>query len=180
MDSQEQRSQEKEVKETETTISATGKPYNTEGGAKKAMAKRSLSQDTHMPVEIDGGWGIVKKRDLVKSDDPDSPNAAHVEKYYRVVFSAKSSPTQPDDVELSVNGETLLMQRDKEIIIPGRYKEVADHAEQISFKQLPGIDRKVQGKIKTFPYTMMGEATREEYLSQKGKKNGNSDNSVAG
>jgi hypothetical protein len=89
------------------------------------------------------------------------------EKYYRVMFSQKASPSDPDDVELSVNGETLVIKRGVEVIIPARFKECADNATFQQFRQLPGKPRKLIGHIKVFPYQLMGESTKPEFDKMK-------------
>jgi len=90
-------------------------------------------------------------------------------KYYRVQFLEKSSPNDTDDVELSVNAETLVIQRNVEVIIPERFKVCADNATYQQFKQIPGKPRKLRGTIKVYPYQLLGEATEAEFLAMKQK-----------
>jgi len=85
------------------------------------------------------------------------------EKYYRVVFNHKSSPNDEDDVTLIVNGEPLVIQRGVETIIPERYKECADHATYPVFRQKPNEARKQVGTVMVFPYSLLGEASEQEY-----------------
>ncbi len=89
------------------------------------------------------------------------------ERYYRVKFHAKSSPNDTDDVVLSVNGEALVIERQKEVVIPERYVVCADNARSPQFRQLPNQPRKIVGEILTFPFDRLGEGTEAEYLSQK-------------
>jgi len=98
-----------------------------------------------------------------------SPETSKVpnEKYFWVRFQAKSDPTHKDDVELSVNGETLVLQREKRVALPERFLECADHARYTKFKQLPGEDRKNIAHIRMFPYERLEEATAKEFYSQK-------------
>lgn len=93
------------------------------------------------------------------------------ERYYRVEFNAKTNPYDEDDVKLICNCETLIIMREREVIIPGRFREVADHAKWPHFRQLPNKPRKIISQIQLFPYKLIGEATREEYLAQKEKGN---------
>lgn len=90
-------------------------------------------------------------------------------KYYRVLFLEKSSPNDTDDVELSVNAETLVIQRNTEVIIPERFKVCADNATYQQFKQVPGKPRKLRGTIKVYPYQLLGEATEAEFFAMKRK-----------
>jgi len=144
-----------------------GEPFKTEGGAKKAMTSKGLSVKEWEPVAITGpptaedpygeapqGWVIRKRRP--KKAIPES-------EYYRVRFSPKSSADQDDDVILSVNGETLIIQRDVETIIPKRFRICADHARYPKYVQLPDQPRKIVAWVQFFPYQMISPATEEEY-----------------
>lgn len=85
------------------------------------------------------------------------------EKFYRVRFNAKSNANDTENVELSVNGEQRVIAREMEVILPERFLEVARHATYPIFKQVPGKTRKTIGNVQTFPFTVLGEATEEEY-----------------
>lgn len=89
------------------------------------------------------------------------------EKFYRVMFLDKSSPNDTDDVELSVNAETLVIQRGVEVIIPERFKVCADNATYQHFKQVPGKPRKLRGTIRVYPYQLLGLATNQEFMAMK-------------
>lgn len=89
------------------------------------------------------------------------------EKYFRVIFSDKTSANDTDDVELSVNGETLVIQRAVEVIIPERFKICADNATYQQFTQVPGKPRKLRGTIKVYPYQMLGESSKKEFFDMK-------------
>jgi hypothetical protein len=89
------------------------------------------------------------------------------ERYFKVRFHAKSNPNDQDNVELSVNGETLVIQREQEVIIPERYVECARHATYLQFRQLPNQPRKVIGKVMIFPFDTLGEGSRADFLKQK-------------
>lgn len=89
------------------------------------------------------------------------------EKYFKVIFSEKTSTNDTDDVELSVNGETLVIQRGVEVIIPGRFKICADNATYQQFTQIPGKPRKLRGTIKVYPYQLLGEANEKDFFNMK-------------
>lgn len=89
------------------------------------------------------------------------------EKYFKVLFSEKTSTNDTDDVELSVNGETLVIQRGIDVIIPGRFKICADNATYQQFTQVPGKPRKLCGTIKRYPYQLLGEASKKDFLDMK-------------
>lgn len=128
-------------------VSKDGKPYDSRKALAMAMVKKGIKSYSVIP--IDDGY------------------AGRVEKFWRVRFQAKASPNDPQDVMLSVNGETLIIAREKEVIIPDRYRECADHATFPQFRQLPNQPRKIIGRIKVFSYDLLGEASEAEYMAQK-------------
>ncbi len=101
------------------------------------------------------------------------------EKFYRVLFSEKSSPNDTDDVQLHVNGETLVIQRNKEVIIPERFKVCADNATYQQFSQKPGKPRKLRGTIKIYPYQLMGDATLNDFQKMRSVGNKQTKQNIA-
>jgi hypothetical protein len=128
-------------------VGKDGKPFASRKAATVAMNGKGIK--SFSIVTVDGGF------------------AAQPEKFWRVRFQSKASPNDPEDVMLSVNGETLIIAREKEVIIPDRYRECADHATYPHFRQLPNQPRKIVGRIKKYPYDILGEATEAEYLQAK-------------
>ena len=61
----------------------------------------------------------------------------------------------------------MLLQRRQRVILPGFYIEVADNATRDTFSQEPGIGRKKVGTILEYPYSVLRESTRQEYLKMK-------------
>lgn len=95
------------------------------------------------------------------------PFKIEVEGYWEVIFAPQSSPNDTRDVQLLWEGQCLLMQRMKEVVLPGFYLEVADHATRDHYTQEPNQGRKKVGTIQVYPYTVLREATRAEYLERK-------------
>lgn len=89
------------------------------------------------------------------------------EKFHRVKFHAKSNPNDQEDVELSCQGETLIVQREREVCIPERFVEVARNARYPQFRQMPNEQRKIVGHVMVFPFDVLGEGTEEDYLNMK-------------
>lgn len=110
-----------------------------------------------------------------ETEPPDAPPAAKAvkqpnkEKFFLVKFHDRSDPQQQLNVELIVNGDTLVIQRGVEVPIPGRFRECADHATYPVYKQEPGQMRKVTGYIRVFPYDFIRECTEQEYLDARKK-----------
>ena len=151
--------------EHEAYTTADGEPFKSMQAAKTFAAKNNITEAEFIPIGT--GFG-VQGRKIDPIEKPAGPPSG--EKYYRVMFGAKSSPTDPEMVELHVNFETLVIQRGKEVVIPARFKECAEHALYPQYKQEPGRERKVAGYRQIFPFSVLGEGTKAEYL--KSKKDG--------
>lgn len=89
------------------------------------------------------------------------------EGYWEVVFSPMQSQRDKKDVQLHWEGQCLIIKRRENVILPGFYIEAADHATLDKFSHEPGKGRQKVATIQQFPYTVLREATREEYLAQK-------------
>lgn len=151
------------AQEQQFLYSNNGENYTTLKMANFAIEKRKLNMDTYKAIEVKEDKKVVGF--CIQFMDFGIPK--QYRGYWRVKFNAKAAPNDSDDVQLMVNGETLIMQREKEVILPGRFLENADHATYLQFRQVPHQPRKTVGKIKTFPYERIGTATREEYLKQR-------------
>jgi len=138
----------------EQIFSSQGIPFKSEQKARAAIEQKGLKSDDYMVQSFEDGYIIV----------PSPKRDAKAEKYYKVMFNHKGSPNDENDVTLIVNGEPLVLQRGVATIIPGRYKECADHATYPVFTQKPNEARKQVSTVMVFPYSLMGEATEEEYL----------------
>lgn len=108
-----------------------------------------LESKSHDHGEVDGDFNIS------------------VEGYWEVIFAPQSSPNDPKNVELLWEGQCLLLQRMKAVILPGFFIEAADNALLDHYTQEPGQGRKKVGTIQRWPYTTLRRATRQEYLAMK-------------
>ena len=167
-----------------------GEPFPTQEGAD--LRRRLLALDPGAwHIEPHGnGYAIVRDEgeadsataaedfaepedapEVIMADEPEEeakPTPAG-EPYYWVRFHSKSNPFDPDDVILAVNGDVLQIKRNERIPIARRFLECADHARYRHFTQEPGKDRKVDREIHKYPYDLLGEATRQDFLSWKAK-----------
>ncbi len=105
------------------------------------------------PTEVKGGY--------------DDDGEILPEKYFWVRFDPKSHANDQERVMLGVNGEILTIDREVNVILPGRFIEVAEHSVVQKFKQEPGKERKTLGETRTWPFRITGTATEEEYLRMK-------------
>lgn len=99
-----------------------------------------------------------------------SPIATKVKpgkRYFRCVFQERSDSSQTQDVPLSVNGETLVVKRGEETILPEAFYEVAKNAVIIGKKFDPATRSIKDVKITKYLVSKVGEATEEEYLQMK-------------
>jgi hypothetical protein len=106
--------------------------------------------------------------ELSKSQEPlAAPPARMQEKHYLVRFHDKSHPNDTDQVILSVNGETLMIKRGSTVTLPERFVECARNATYPVYRQEPGHDRKVVGRVRTYPFDIQGEGRPEDYRRSK-------------
>lgn len=98
-----------------------------------------------------------------RSSDKQSAAGA---KYWWVKFHQAADKNATPDVILACNGDTLLLQRGKEVCVPDRFLEIADNALQERFTQEPGHERKALAPVITFPYDRIREGSEEEFRAQ--------------
>jgi hypothetical protein len=110
---------------------------------------------------------IIDKAKSIDHGEIEGQFPIDVEGYWEVVFSPQQSPNDPKDVRLMWEGQCLIIQRQKEIVLPGFYIEVADNALRDHYSHESGQGRKRIGTIQEYPYTTLREATRAEYIEQK-------------
>ncbi|OGW44454.1 MAG: hypothetical protein A2Y66_01805 [Nitrospirae bacterium RBG_13_41_22] len=147
-------------------LSERGTPFKSEAFARNAIEKKGLDQNKHRVVPYkdeesgDSGFAIQRR-----------PENEKEEKYYWVQFNERQNESEEKDVILGVNGEFLVIERGKKVIIPERYKECADHTVRQVFTQRPNEPRKNVGTVQLYPYASFGEATKQEYLKMKNEGN---------
>jgi hypothetical protein len=96
-----------------------------------------------------------------------SPVEISIIGYWEVIFSPQSNRDDPEDVTLTHNGTCLQIKRNEKVILPGYYLEIADNATFPKFIQTPEVSRKIVAYVQFFPYTVLREATEEEYFAKK-------------
>lgn len=148
------------------------KPFESFAAAKLHCLEKAIPDNRYEIVEVDGGFGIRmhhgSPKDIAKTLTASAKKVkVEEEKCFRVVFANKTNKNDTDDVVLSVNGEVMVIQREKEIVIPERYKVCADNALQAQFRQMPGETRKIVGYVMAYPYRLLGDATWEEWMAYR-------------
>jgi len=78
--------------------------------------------------------------------------------YWRMIFDSKQHIMDMNTICVSLNGRELYVARNVEVILPDAYKQIFDHAAVSIF---PGGSPKP-----TYPYKILGSATKRDYLRQ--------------
>ena len=145
--------QEQEIVPESKIVSESSKdPFKTAVVAKAAIKREKLSLDDYEAYKVDKGYAVRLK---------------YVEEYWWVLFQERMSLQEQEDVEISVNGETLKFQRGRETIVPGRFLGGADGTTYFKFTQIPGQGRKKGVRVMTFPYTRLKKSSEAEFKKLK-------------
>ncbi|MBO4633269.1 MAG: hypothetical protein J5858_15225 [Lentisphaeria bacterium] len=95
-------------------------------------------------------------------------------KYFKVRFHERTNETEPTNVALGVNGNTLVCKRGEEVILPEEYVEMARTctARYLRPEAGTGDDGKKTTVYKQRSYArcafdLLGESSEEEYLRMK-------------
>lgn len=139
-----------------------GNPFASHRQAKERMSAMRLPADKWEVQSYGGGFTIVRKVGVEQARA-----TGDAEAYKWVKFHPKSDPMAPDDVVLAVNGEVLQIRRNERIPIAARFLEAADHATYKHYTQQPGQNRKVDAVIRKYPYDVLGDATRDDFVRWK-------------
>lgn len=145
-------------------LARDGEPFATEQIAKMQRGRMANAEEYEV-IPVGNGFGIQKKQPTLTINGTNFDAKAYKgERYFRVRFHPMSEKNQMRNVVLGHQGSYLHIQRNKVTIIPERFLRVAEDAVQISHETVPGQKRKVAVEIREFPFDLLGEATREEYL----------------
>ncbi len=101
-----------------------------------------------------------EKGAVVKLKRNQIPKYGKDEKYYLVKFDCKRDSSEPDDVALSVNGETMIMNRNVWMPLPERFIELAGWA------RVGGEFSNPKGKSKSphlFPHELGKKVSRRYF-----------------
>lgn len=129
------------------------------------MTEATTSQEPQLPSD-EGQETAATSNSTKPATKTKRKQAARKLKYKVVKFHPKSQENHPDEVVLSVNGETLQIQRDVEVVLPESFLEAADHA-TYDKHMVGSSSRKVTGRIKLYPYDTLRDATEKEFKAQR-------------
>jgi hypothetical protein len=92
--------------------------------------------------------------------------------YHEVTFNHKASEVEPDEIQLSVNGDTLQYMRGVRVIVPGPFLEAADHATYSKTVKKIGEQRMTAAPISRCSYQYHGKSDKAKFLAARnaGKK----------
>jgi hypothetical protein len=176
-------------------LSDKGTPFQSEDAARKYLIRQGMNPDGYTVEKYQGGWAIMGVVGAGAPDEPpvsrgpyeekmagltpvglrtlpDQPVTVAVddgESYHWVRFMLAASDNDPKDVELTVNGDPLIIQRGVEVPLPRRYLEAADHAthETIVHGEVGTLtNRSKPRRVQLFPYERLDQraCTREDFL----------------
>ena len=154
-------------------LSKQGTPFATEAAAKAQLKREGLDESRYVVMKYQGGWaigdleglqsGAVKQAEVAANQDA----ARKKMKYRKVRWHAKRHANDEEDVVLGCDGNVLIFQREKEVIVPESHMEVARNAFHHQFVEVPGEMRKERGpKIYKYAWEDLGEATEEDFQKQ--------------
>jgi len=176
---------------SDVIVTKSGDPYKTRQAANLSIGAKKLNPAEWEAVEIDEKQFVIARKAKVDGAVAPAPVAAPAapvavteekpaapvvekEKYWVLKFNDRASKNETEDVPLSVNGETIVLHRGKEVIVPGRFRECADHTRQPlwehwndSLLNEENSGRKRTGTKTTYPYTVIRETTEEEFRAMK-------------
>jgi hypothetical protein len=112
-----------------------GAPYKNKPGARRGLELKGLNPANYEIIEV-----LNEEEEVVGYAA--KPIEAE-EEYWWVKFQAKGHPNDEDQVNLSVEGEVLKIQREKEVCLPQRFLECADHATYDQFRIAPNNQGRV-------------------------------------
>ena len=146
-------------------LNGEGKPFGDKGSATRVIANKKL-KDTHCVVTVDGGFAIAPVEASTSSsnekvsgpvntqreDDQQQPGEQLEtevkrfrepanEKYFRVMLPSKRNPSDPNYILASVNGESYHLQREMEMVLPGRFLKAWKNTNKPIYTKEPGKER---------------------------------------
>ena len=157
------------------TMAPDGKPFPNKESADKFIKSRELDPASHKAFKHQGGYCVFNltgwPNEIIETfraaKEAEASASASLPKamtYSWVTFQAKGNSNDETEVPLSLNGTTIISQREQRIILPDSYLEVADHTIKSQYEQKPGHKRKIVGKIRKFIYQRHASATLEEFM----------------
>ena len=104
-----------------------------------------------------------------KTEKKEKKTRSAAKKYFKVRFHERQTSTEPMNVTLGINGDILVIQRGKEVILPEEFVELARSC-VIRFNfPVPEGQKTVRKKsvIHRCSFDLLGEATEAEYLKMR-------------
>ncbi len=86
------------------------------------------------------------------------------ETYWWVLLSGARGPSDDRACYVSVNGQALLIQREKRVPLPGRYVRALNDARIPQFSNERGRLNSIIGYSLQYPFTVLGKATVAEFM----------------
>ena len=154
-------------------LSETGTPFSSAEDAVAHMKSKEMNSKDFKVTRYQGGYAIIDVAASVKAValgtiTPGGGTSVpeDTERYYLVRFSNLTTQNDVPHVPLVVNGWDLRVTRNKEAVLSTRFKEAAEHSVQIKWERDMADMKnpmKANGTIERYPFTIVREATRDEF-----------------
>lgn len=134
----------------------------------KKSSEELKPEEKGLPYKLRPGW---IPSDFDENGIPRTWTEDIKESYSEVIFSPKSNPFETNDVQLAVQGECLVIQRNIPVIIPDRFLDCARNGGYDRFEQLPDRPRKVVAHVNYYPFTVLRKGlTEQDYSDFRNQK----------
>jgi len=133
-----------------------------EGAVEDEFAKEAAPESSVPPADIE-------PVDETKFVSASAPEASTDEKYYRVFIHEKSRQEDSNTIYVAVNGESLVLRRGSEVVLPQRFIEDLNHAVVPTYANEadPYNGRAKTGAVRRAGYNILGPSTKEEFRRMK-------------
>lgn len=151
-----------------------GKPFKTQQDALQYRKESGFDQDQYMLGEWQGGFVLIKTLTITQAPRPAGPVEGNIptdnidsDKFYWVRFGARRGNEDTELIMFDCSGLRLTMEREQTIAIPGSIVLLARNAKIQKFVKKPGMPRQEIGWIERYPISVLGEATKADYVRSK-------------
>ncbi len=145
--------------------SANGEPFDTREHALEYARQHELDA---RPVKVRGAWLLERTapepaRPIDRPPSATAPEPPPAPEYYWATFAAKAGSNETDDVQLCVNGDWKIIQREARVCVPAAYINAARDARRVQYRVVAGEANKRLVHIQEYPFRLEGPASAEEY-----------------
>lgn len=159
--------------EDDIKLDKNARPFPTEEKALSAQRAADLSPDVWGVYTKDGGYAIIKHVAYIamqaearqSGEDGARARGFAGEKFFFIEFPGRGSTQDPENVELSWQGNRITVKREVVVPMAQRFLNVCDNAVQQLFEpgEVGGSAYVKAGKVSRRPYRIIKEATKADF-----------------